>query len=536
MTLLVASIYGHSELELREAVTSAIEQGADAVELRLDLCDGVSDEVLHRLRESGLFTKPLILTIRSASEGGAWEGDDTDRVSRLIELGPIADFIDVELALWKRSANIRQKIGLALARAGHISQVGGKEEIGLAARRKLILSKHDVTTRPSSLHSDVVEMISTEACDAPKLAWRARTVRDNFEAFDLMRESPKLAIVICMGHEGIASRVLAKKFGAFGTFASLESGKVTAAGQVTLAEMRELYRWNSITARTSVFGLIGDPVAHSLSPLVHNASFTSVGVDSVYLPFRVAPGYESFKAFMVEALARPWLGLGGLSVTIPHKENALRYLAETGATIEPIAKRVGAVNTIIVGQDGKLAGHNTDIPAIAQSACRLLACKESDWPGQRVLILGAGGVARAAMGAFALLGAEVVISNRTDDRAKLLATELNCRWEPWDRRTTVESHLLVNCTSCGMAPKSDESPMPTDALANHMAVLDTVYRPHPTRLIREAVSADVPAEGGLGLFISQAALQFQLWTGRDAPVELMRQKAADTLASPGNRN
>lgn len=529
MTLLIASVFGHSELELREAIGSATEQGADAVELRLDLCDGVTDEVVRRIRETGALTKPLILTIRSAGEGGAWEGDDADRVSRLIELGPVADYIDVELALWNRSANIRQKIGLALARAGHITQTGGKEEIEQAARRRLILSRHDTTTRPANLHSDLVDMLSARECDAPKLAWRARTVRDNFEAFDLMRESPKPPIVICMGDVGIASRVLSKKFGALGTFASLTSDTTTASGQATVAQMRTLYRWDQITARTKVFGLIGDPVAHSLSPLVHNAAFTHIGFDGVYLPFRVAAGYESFKAFMVEAIARPWLDLGGLSVTIPHKENALRFLVERGDEIDPSARSAGAVNTLSFRNDGRMFGHNTDLPAIVESACRLLACTKPQLAGRRVTILGAGGVARAAVSAFMEQNADVTVLNRTQDRARVLAEELHCRIEPWSRRDEVSGDLLINCTSCGMSPQDAESPMPTGRLANHGAVLDTIYRPDPTRLVREARAAGIPADGGLGLFISQAMGQFRVWTGQDAPEELMRAAATNAL-------
>lgn len=529
MTLLIASIFGHTEVELREAIGSAIEQGADAVELRLDLCDGVTDEVVRRIRETRALTKPLILTIRSAGEGGAWEGDDADRVSRLIELGPVADYIDVELALWNRSANIRQKVGLALSRAGHIAQTGGKEVIEGGVRRRLILSRHDTATRPANLHSNLVDMLAASECDAPKLAWRARTVRDNFEAFDLMRESPKQPIVICMGDVGIASRVLSRKFGAFGTFASLTSDTATAAGQATVAQMRTLYRWEQITARTRVFGLIGDPVAHSLSPLVHNSAFTLVAFDGVYLPFRVAAGYESFKAFMVEAIARPWLDLGGLSVTIPHKENALRFLVERGDEIDPAARSAGAVNTIVFNKDGRISGHNTDLPAITESACRLLGCTDDQLGGRRITILGAGGVARAAVAAFMKNNADVTVLNRTQDRARVLAEDLHCRIEPWSKRDEVSGDLLVNCTSCGMSPQDGESPMPTGRLANHGAVLDTIYRPNPTTLVREARAAGIPAEAGLGLFISQAQRQFRVWTGLDAPEEHMMAVATKAL-------
>src|ERR1043166_3996123 len=317
VTFLAASIYGSTPAELRRQMLMAIEQGADAIELRLDLCDPMSLDDLHGVRTDCPDGIPIILTIRSAAEGGAWDGPDDERVSRLIELAPVADYLDVELELWRRSANVRQKISLAMHRRGVVEN---------ARIRRLILSKHDQKERPPTLQKDFLEMIDEPHCDVPKIAFRARTVRDNFEAFEFMRTSLKQSIAICMGYDGLVSRVLAKKCQAFATFASAEGGKATAPGQLTIKELRQLYRWGAIGPATAVYGLIGNPIAHSMSPHIHNAAFTVKGMDAVYLPFRVDSTYESFKAFMVETLARPWLDFGGFSVTIPHKEHAKRFV------------------------------------------------------------------------------------------------------------------------------------------------------------------------------------------------------------------
>src|SRR6266550_54334 len=185
-----------------------------------------------------------------------------------------------------------------------------------------------------------------------RFQWRAgalsaRTIRDNLEAFEILRHRAKPTIALCMGEHGLISRVLAKKFGGFLTFASLSKDAETAPGQITIGDMKRLYRWDAIGARTKVYGVVASPVMHSMSPAIHNAAFEAVGHDGVYLPMLVNEGYESFKAFMESFLAFGALDLAGLSVTLPHKENALRYLKEVGAEVEGLAEEIGAVNTIV---------------------------------------------------------------------------------------------------------------------------------------------------------------------------------------------
>ncbi|HKQ50477.1 MAG TPA: shikimate dehydrogenase [Phycisphaerae bacterium] len=525
MTYLISPISGHTPDDVLSHARTALDAGAEAIELRLDLCGPYTVDDLRALRKAVPSNVPLILTIRTIFEGGAWDDGDDVAISKLIELGPMVDYIDVELSWWQGSANIRQKIGLALRRAGHFSQDGGREEIDEAAPRKLILSRHDHTGRPPTLSSDLYLMCDEPACNVSKLAWRARTVRDNFESFELMRSSPKPIIAICMGPHGVASRVLAKKFGAFGTFSAPAAGLETAAGQLTLAEMRALYRWDSINRETAVYGLIGSPIAHSLSPAVHNAGFEAAGVNAVYLPFDVSPGYESFKAFMVEALARPWLDLRGLSITIPHKQNALRFLQEKGGALDDIAARVGAINTFRIEPDGRLDGLNTDYAAALDGICQVLHCEPRQLRGKRAAILGAGGVARAVVAALTDHGADVTIFNRTTDKAAALAAEFGGRHQPWDRRGVIDADLLINCTSVGLWPAVGESPMPEGVRNTKAAVFDTVYRPLQTRLLMEARQEGCRTMDGLSMFVHQAHAQFQYWTGRSVPAEGYRKAA-----------
>lgn len=531
MTLLIAPVSGEHIDDVRGQVEAALAGGADAIELRLDLIGELSADDLRTLRINTPHEVPFILTIRSVGEGGQWDGGDDDRVSRMIELGPFVDYIDVELELWRRSANIRQKIELALHRADPAYQNGGEDASSFVARRKLILSRHDFTGRPATLQKDLVEMLSEPACEVPKIAWRARTVRDNFEALELTRGCAKPPMLICMGEEGVLSRVASRKVGAFGTFAAVGTGLGTAAGQPTIKAFKSHYQWNRIDRETALYGVIGDPVSHSLSPTIHNAAFAGAEINAVYVPFRVLPGYESFKAFMVEALARPWLGFRGFSVTIPHKEHALSFLVESGGEVAPDARRIGAVNTLLINDKGRLSGSNTDYEGILSCLREAMLDAQVSKSPMRAVVLGAGGVARAVVAALRLFDAEVTICNRTPERAAKLAAEFDCAHTPWEGRSAANFDVLVNCTSVGLAPNSDHSPMPAEALRAPLIVFDTVYRPVQTRLLKDAALAGCKTISGLELFVRQAESQFRTWTGRQPRAGAYDSAAMQALAA-----
>jgi 3-dehydroquinate dehydratase/shikimate dehydrogenase len=265
---------------------------------------------------------------------------------------------------------------------------------------------------------------------------------------------------------------------------------------------------------------------------VHNAAFAAEKVNAVYLPMLVREDYTAFKAFMVEVLARPWLGIRGLSVTIPHKENALRFLRENGFEIDPLAARVGAVNTLKLDADGRVRGFSTDYGGALDAICRGMSCDAAALKGVDVCILGAGGVARAIVSALVDSGASVTVFNRTSPKAEALANELGCAWKPWEQRTEVKPRLIVNCTSVGMWPGADLSPLPVEALSSDSVVFDTIYNPPQTRLLREATARGCRIIEGMTMFAAQARQQFLIWNQRGPNAEFFENEARAVLNRP----
>jgi len=249
----------------------------------------------------------------------------------------------------------------------------------------------------------------------------------------------------------------------------------------------------------------------------------------------VNPGYESFKAFMESFVAFKALDLSGLSVTIPHKENALRYLKEKGAEVEPLAERIGAVNTIVIN-DGQLRGFNSDYAAILDSITVRLQIAREQLKDYRVAVIGAGGTGRTAVTALAACGATIVIYNRTREKADALAAEFNGRTgkvvsAAMEKLCDSCCQIYINTTSIGMHPKVDESPLGDTAVnfRPDVFVFDAVYNPMRTKLIAQAEAAGAKTIGGVEMFVRQAGAQFSAWTGQPAPLDLMRQVVENKL-------
>jgi 3-dehydroquinate dehydratase/shikimate dehydrogenase len=293
--------------------------------------------------------------------------------------------------------------------------------------------------------------------------------------------------------------------------------------------MKRLYRWDAINANTRVYGVVGSPIMHSMSPAIHNAAFERIGHDGVYLPLLVNEGYESFKAFMETFLAFEPLHLSGLSVTIPHKENALRYLKEKGGRVDPLAESIGALNTIVVESGSTLRGFSTDYSAILDSITSAMGIEREDLADYRVAVIGAGGTGRTAVAALAHYGATVVVYNRTKERAEALAADFNGKSGKvvaarMEKLCDSCCHIYINTTSVGMHPNVDATPfgerMPE--FSEGAVVFDSIYNPMETRLLREAKERGVKTISGVEMFVRQAAGQFEAWTGKPAPTDLMR--------------
>ncbi|HYE60550.1 MAG TPA: type I 3-dehydroquinate dehydratase [Phycisphaerales bacterium] len=527
--------------------------GADIVEFRVDeffhgddatnAAENQSWQLARLVSECPL---PCIVTCRHVSEGGHYDGPEDARIALLEHLTRSGGkgyhpprYVDLELASYERSANLRQKVGLAIGVPGGVGEA--PQERSGDPGTSLILSVHDTKGRPQDLTRRLARLYEAGAASVVKVAYRARSLRDSLELLDIAAQGAaghKPTIALGMGEYGLLSRVLAGKFGAFLTFAALRREDATAPGQPTLDELLNLHRFRSIGAQTAVYGVVGSPVGHSMSPLVHNAGFGAVGHDGVYLPLPVAAGSTpeetdlSLKATLLELLHHERLNVRGLSVTIPFKESIVRLGRAEGWPLDPMVQAIGAANTLVVrrstGQETGAALYNTD--ALAAREC--IEAVVGALAGKHIAVLGAGGVARAVAFACAAAGAETSVFARDVGKAAELSQavartiESGLKARPpgalLDAQTT-DADVIVNCTPVGMTggPAPGQSPIPDlSRLKNTAVVFDTVYNPVETPLLRAARARGLATIDGVSLFTRQAEAQFRLWTGKVPPANL----------------
>lgn len=477
--LLVVTVTATTTAELRRRRDSVTD--ADLLELRLDTVadPDVAGALAGRQR-------PVIVTCRPQWEGGHFGGSEEERkrlLAAALSLG--AEYVDVE---W---------------RAGFtslIAQTGG---------RRIVLSFHDYFSVPADLVPIVMAMRASGA-EVIKLAAQANRLCDCLPLLELGASSGRLgpSVLLLMGDAGLTTRVLATRFGSIWTYA----GQLSEVGQVGPGELVGQYRFRSLGECTEVYGLVGSPITHSVSPAMHNAAFGAARRDAVYLPLPAAD-VEDFMTF-----GRA-IGLKGASVTIPFKV----ALCERMEDRDPAVERIGAINTVRVVDDRWL-GRNTDVGGFLQP----LLQQGVPLRGVRVSILGAGGAARAVAVALSTAGAALTVHARDGERARRLAELVSARaggWPPppgsWD--------VLVNCTPVGMYPHVAESPLPAASLTGQL-VYDLVYNPVETRLLRDAAARGCRTIGGLDMLVAQACEQFAWWTNTDPPVEVMRAAAMKRLS------
>ena len=491
-TRLICAITSSSPEAMCEDIRRGVSAGAEAVECRIDLLDcppSVEDLRAMVVAAGGV---DVIVTVRPLRQGGRFDGDESARLKTLASaVSAGATYVDVEV-----------DVPAVDRPAGDV-----------------ILSHHDFDGCPSDLDAIAASMDASPAA-VNKVAFTAAGPEDAMRAFDVIRACRKPTIASAMGEAGFCSRILAKKFGAYGVFASLPGGAASASGQPTVDEVRQKYRWDAIGPETTICGVIGCPVGHSMSPAIHNAAFAAAGVDAVYVPLLIQPGDGPFHRFMDAVLERPWLDWRGLSVTIPHKENALAYVGAEHC--DPLAERIGAVNTITISPEGSLRGDNTDYAAAIDALCGTMGIARAALASRGVAVLGAGGAARAIVAALAHYGADVTIYNRTVSRAEQLAADFCVAFAGRDRLGAIDAEILINCTPIGMHPDVDRTPL-AQLPGCLKVVFDTIYNPIETRLIRQARQAGCRTVTGVDMFVRQAAAQFQTWTDRPAPVDVMRQ-------------
>ncbi len=513
MTLLALSIFISSRDEMPSALRraeQAVAAGARLIEWRVDSLAEQPENVAIITKLVADSPAPCIVTCRSTSEGGMYEGDDADRLELYTAMAQAEHpprYLDVELAAFKRSSRWRAAMGKAVE----------------SGRTGLILSSHDFDRRPSDLLQRIEQMTTAPECSVIKVAWRARSVRDNLEAFDLLLNRRKPTIAICMGPFGLMSRAIAPKFGGLLTFTTDSTDNATAPGQTTISQLRDIFRFDVIDRDTKTYGVIGWPVAQSRSPMIHNAGFSAVNHNGVFLPLPVPPEYEHFKATVGELIDHPHLDFRGAAVTIPHKENLLRFVRERGGEVDALADRIGAANTLVVGDAGELSCTNTDCPAAIEALANAMRIDRSSLRDTTVTVLGAGGAARAVVVGLTDAGANVRVVNRDMNKAERLMKELGVR-----EAAGSTSDVIINCTPVGMAGGPDPDGLPLQLadgeaieLDYSMTVFDTVYTPQRTPLIAEAESRGARVVTGVDMFQRQAAMQFELWTGAPAPLDVL---------------
>jgi 3-dehydroquinate dehydratase / shikimate dehydrogenase len=452
------------------------------LELRLDYLRNAKEREaflswLRRKRPRAVF----IATCRRQEGGGLFQGSREKQIGLLAQAARSGcGWCDVEIETAKRIT--RDELARALFPA------------------RVMVSYHDFRETPHNLVG-IVRRLERAGGKAIKIAAQCRCVSDSVRICELAR-SRRDAVAIPMGEFGLAGRVLSLRMGSALAYAAVE--QATAPGQLSLEAMADLYRAAQITRRTRVYGVIGDPIGHSLSPLLHNTAFRARKFDAVFVPFLV----RNLRDFLG---AMKGFGVAGLSVTIPHKETIVHSLDGC----DPLAARIAAVNTIVVRGGGRLYGYNTDYVGVLRSLEQRMRLA-----GSRVLLYGAGGAARAAAFALAQAGSIVCLCARRPERARALARAVGGQVVARAGLAHEFFDAIVNCTPIGMHPHGG-SPLASAEL-NCRIVMDMVYRPRETELLRLARRKGIEIISGVEMFLAQGFAQYEIWTGEHAPERAMR--------------
>jgi 3-dehydroquinate dehydratase/shikimate dehydrogenase len=477
-------------LEAQAARLSGIAIG---YELRLDYLHDFEDfeNRLHQMLLR-LHLPHTIATCRRAQAGGKLEGG-VDRQATLLQAAVRAgcQWVDVEVESVSRA-------GVSLLRS--------------FAPAKVIVSHHDNHKTPAL--GTIYRRLARLPVQVVKIVSYARHLADNLRVYRLVkakgRRHPKL-VSFAMGPAGLPSRLLALQWGCPFTYASAGNHLAVAPGQLAAEFMRSVYRVDRLDRRTQLFGVVGSHAAISLSPAMQNAAFQAKHVNAVYLPCQTL----RLKDFLLFARK---LGFLGFSVTMPYK----RAIIEALDWLDPLATRLGACNTVAI-QSGKWMGWNTDAAAVVEVLTKRLRLA-----GSRILILGAGGAARAAAYALHAEGAELFIAARREASAQRLARSVSARVVPWDSAEGLDVDTVINSTPVGMPPRTEAVPIDLARLRVRV-VFDMVYYPLETRLLAEARGRGLTTISGLEMLVAQGARQFEIWTGLAAPRALMEQAVRQVL-------
>ncbi len=475
--------------DFQRLVRSAIRE-TTTVELRLDwlVNDRERRKALDWLKRSAPKNAVFIATCRRRVGGGEFAGTAEQELFWLRaanEAGCLWCDLEIETA--------REFPGQALS------------AFGLPPR--VLLSIHDFRRTPKLPRR--IKIAARGGVDALKVAAMARKFSDCTRLLKLACGARNV-VAVPMGEIGLPARILALREGSALLYAPIAAA--TAPGQVSLHDIKQLYRAHELTRKTRVYGVIGNPISHSLSPLMHNTGYIAARKNAVFLPFLVEDLPEFLK----------WMrdfGVSGFSVTLPHKQRIFDYLDDC----EPLAKEIGAVNTVTVQRNGKLTGSNTDYVGVLRALEGKLNLR-----GSRIVIYGAGGAARAAAFAVAKAGGEVLVCARREQAASELALAVggDALKRALLRRDRFDA--IINTTPVGMHPHQDSSPLLAAEL-NCRVVMDLIYRPLKTKLLRMAAGRGIRTVSGVEMFLAQGIAQWELWMGARAPQLAMRRAVLKVL-------
>ncbi len=371
----------------------------------------------------------------------------------------------------------------------------------LRSQAALVLSFHNF--RATRKLAETFQKMQAIPADFYKIVTTATCLSDNVEMMKFLEQkTEKHSMVgLCMGEQGIISRVLGVRAGSAFTFAAFSAGEATAPGQIEARTLQDTYRIHLVDAATRVYGVAGDPVAHSLSPAIMNAAFRRESVNAVYLALHAR------KLSDLLTCVRD-IPIHGLSVTMPYKEEVLKHLDNTDAVTE----RIGACNTVIRAQDGNLYGFNTDVAGVIRPLEQRLTIA-----GAKILVLGAGGAARAAVFGLKERQAEVYILNRTASAGKRLARQARAKYVKRLDLKKLQFDAIVNATPVGMG--GSRAALLKEKEIQTRYLFEMVYTPVETRLVKMARARGAQIIPGWEMLIHQAARQFEIWTGKPAPVD-----------------
>jgi 3-dehydroquinate dehydratase / shikimate dehydrogenase len=420
---------------------------------------------------------------------------------RVVSGGKFRGAIPAQLEVLEKAAAAGcQLVDVEIQTAAHLKPAKLEK---IRSKAAVVLSFHDF--KGTQKLEETLKKMSSHPADFYKVVSTAASLYDNVTMMKFLEaHQDKFSLVgLCMGEQGIISRILAVRAGSAFTFAAVAADQKTGAGQVTSQELRHTYRIDQVDAATKVYGVAGDPVAHSLSPAIMNAALRRENVNGVFVALHV----KSLKDLLACMRDIP---IQGLAITMPHKQAILRYLDNT----DPYTAKIGACNTVVRSQDGKLYGFNTDTSGVVRPLEQRMSLNDA-----KILVLGAGGAARAAVFGLKDRGAQISILNRSLTAAHKLARQARARTIKRADLKRLEFDVIINATPVGMG-NPRESPLNADEIKAKY-VFDMVYDPAETRLLKLAKERGAEVIAGSEMFVHQAARQFEIWTGKPAPREDM---------------